>query len=143
MNCDQQEWIDSYLFGELEGAERRQFEAKYATDEAFRAEVDLQAEIMVGVNSYCASKPTVHRPKVVSMSNTKKIWLSIAAAIALAFMVQVTINTAIPPASQIVEQQINKSAAKQDNMNDFEKPEPVRPPYPIYSNLLYVALSFA
>lgn len=143
MNCDQQEWIDSYLFGELEGAERQRFEEKYATDEAFRAEVDLQAEIMVGVNSYCANKPAVHRPRVVTMSNIKKIWLGIAAAIALTFMVQVTINTAVPSASQIVEQQVNKSATKQDDMNDFEKPEPVRPPYPIYSNILYVALSFA
>lgn len=71
MNCEQQEWIDSYLFGELKGEERLRFEAKFATDKAFRAEVELQAEIMVGINSYNAARPQVSMPK----PNPKLVWI--------------------------------------------------------------------
>ena len=68
MNCEQQEWTDRYLFGELEGEERRRFEAKFATDQAFRADVELQAEIMVGINSYAAAEPKVFCLATVQVS---------------------------------------------------------------------------
>lgn len=90
MNYEQQEWIDRYLFGELKGEERRRFEAKFAIDQAFRADVELQAEIMVSINSYTASKP-----KAVPLPTTSKlVWikygLRVAAMVALVILAGLT-----------------------------------------------------
>jgi len=86
MNCEQQEWIDRYLFGELEGEERQRFEAKYATDEIFRVEVDLQAEIMVGIKTYVATNTNVVALHSGSKLLRIKRSLSVAATVALVIM---------------------------------------------------------
>jgi len=85
-NCEQQEWIDRYLFGELEGEERRRFEAKYATEEAFRTEVDLQAQIMVSINSYSATHPEVVPMRFGSKLLRMKHRVRVAATVALVIM---------------------------------------------------------
>jgi len=143
MNCERQEWIDSYLFGELEGQERRRFETQYATDEAFRAEVDLQAEIMVGINSYCSDEEKIQPTKIISMQNIRKIFIATAAAIAFFLMVQITLTNISTPQQMIAQQTANETRVIKDNLNDFEETKPIRPRHPIYLRLAYVALSFS
>jgi len=94
MNCEQQEWTDRYLFGELEGEERRRFEAKFATDQGFRAEVELQAEIIVGINSYTAAKPKVVPLRPTSKFACIKPILRVAAMVAFFTLANAIFQTA-------------------------------------------------
>lgn len=92
-NCKEQEWIDSYLLGELNDDEHRRFETRYTSDEAFRTEVDLQAAIMVGINNHYAAEP-----KVVKHPASNHLWiksaLRVAATVALVIMAGLMIQNA-------------------------------------------------
>lgn len=85
-HCNQQEWIDKFLLCELEDEELQRFELKYANDQTFRAEVDLQAEVLVSINNYCATQSIVDTP----VPTPKLVWLKhglrAAAMIALVAM---------------------------------------------------------
>jgi len=80
MNCEQQEWIDLYLFGELEGNDLLRFEAKMQEDADFREDVHLQEEIFLGIRTYHAAKPKTAAAKIVSPS-FRKVWMGVAAAV--------------------------------------------------------------
>ncbi len=84
MNCEQQEWIDLYLFGELEGEDLLRFEAKMQEDEDFREDLRLQAEIFLGISTYHAAKSKT--PTKVVKHSFKRVWMGIAAAIVFASM---------------------------------------------------------
>jgi len=84
MNCEQQEWIDLYLFGELEGEELLRFEEKMQEDVDFREDVRLQEEIFLGIRSYHTAKQKA-QPKVVNLS-FRKIWRGAAAVLVFVSM---------------------------------------------------------
>lgn len=128
MNCEQQEWIDSYLFGELEGEERLRFEAKFASDEVFRAEVELQAEIVVGINSYSAALPEVSTPKPApKLVWIKRHWAKAAAIIIFLIVANTTFQ------SDIIQLTENN---KTDKHNNFTENKPAT----FYSNSTVVEM---
>ena len=91
MNCEQQDWIDLYLFGELEGEELLRFERKMQEDADFREEVHLQGDIFLGIRSYCAAKSDAGKSKIVNLS-FRKVWVSIAAAVIFVSMLSVLLQ---------------------------------------------------
>lgn len=96
MNCEQQEWIDLYLFGELKGEDLLCFEKKMHEDADFREDVHLQEEIFLGIRSYHAAKPKKATAKVVNLS-FRKVWTGVAAALVfvsmLSLMMEINLNT--------------------------------------------------
>ena len=96
MNCEQQEWIDLYLFGELEGEELLRFEVKMQEDADFRKDVHLQEEIFLGIRSYHAPKQQKQTAKIVRYS-FRKVWAGVAAALVfvsiVSLMTQGNLNT--------------------------------------------------
>lgn len=91
MNCEQQEWIDLYLFGELEGEELLRFEAKMQEDADFREDIQMQKEIFLGIRSYHAAKSKKAATKVVSFS-FRKVWTGVAAALVFVSIVTLTMQ---------------------------------------------------
>jgi len=51
-HCDMQEWIDTYLGGEMKAEEVQVFEKLMANDTVFRQEVELQAQLIAGIITY-------------------------------------------------------------------------------------------
>lgn len=95
--CDMQEWIDAYLMGEMKVEEVQIFETLMANDATFRQEVELQAQIIIGVVSYnetqAANNPVSSQ---VSFFNFKTSWLRAAAFVAIllttAFLLQTNLQ---------------------------------------------------
>ena len=144
MNCEQQDWIDSYLFNELEGEERKEFEVKYANDEAFRMEVDLQVEVFAGINDYYiaqAKRPKATPQKTLAMP--KFSW-AIAAAIAFLLIAQVAIMNMQPNtnirANNTIKLPVKMKKINISNGDDYEKVQPVSPKYPKYTIFTFIDL---
>jgi len=133
-NCEKQEWIDSYLFGHLEGEERRTFELLMEQDADFRLEVNLQAEIMVGVCTYRQSKQAA-KQSIVSHKTIvafKRYCITAAAVIAAFIMFNAT--------SEAVTKDNNSEVAY--NNSDSQIVMPYKIPLPIYFSRGYSALAF-
>lgn len=93
MNFEQQEWIDSYLFGELEGEELLRFEAKMQEETNFREDVRLQKDMLSGIHSYFAAKPEVIKPR----SDSKLVWIRRSLRVAAAIVLIVAVSAVFSP----------------------------------------------
>lgn len=133
-NCEKQEWIDSYLFGQLEGEERRNFELLMKEDADFRLEVNLQAEIMVGVCTYRQSKQ-VAKQGIISRKTIqafKRYCITVAAVVAAFIM----FNSTSEPATK------DKGNEIAYNNSDSQVVMPYKIPFPKYLSLGYSPLAF-
>lgn len=131
-SCEKQEWIDSYLFGELEGEERVCFEALMQADADFRKEVNLQSMIMVGV---CTYQPKAKAAKTrINKIRTFKRYVVATAAVVLAFLL-------FKPSVENNNQQIalanNSSKPK---YAEYQKVLPFLDKFPVYLNIGYSQL---
>ena len=132
-SCEKQEWIDNYLFGELEGEERICFEALMQADVDFRKEVNLQSMIMVGV---CTYKPTAKLAKTrISKIRRFKRYVVATAAVILAFLL-------FKPSVENNNQQI--ALANNSSKPKYVEYQKVLPyigrKFPIYLNIGYSKL---
>jgi len=129
-NCEKQEWIDSYLFGELEGEERAHFEALMQTDADFCKEVNLQSMIMVGVCTYEKSAKTAKSSVFKVRSLVKRYSVAAAAVFAALLLFK-------PTTEEISSYHSLATNAKQERHIEFQKVMPYLIPFPIFLNRGY------
>ncbi len=92
--CDMQEWIDTYLMGEMKVEEVQILETLMANDATFREEVELQAQIITGVITYNetqAAKSPV--PSPIPFFNINTSWLRAAAFVAILLTTALLLRT--------------------------------------------------
>ncbi len=131
-NCEKQEWIDNYLFGELEGQERRDFERLMEHDVDFCMEVNLQAEIMLGVCTYREAKQSAKAKLMPRKTITafKRYWMTAAAVLAAFLLLEPTEPQHIQTTPQIT-----------DNRDYYQKVMPYQLPFPAYRSRGYTELA--
>lgn len=91
--CARQEWIDTYLSGNMTYEACQAFEVLMNTDMAFREEVELQAQLIAGIIAY--NEPSEAKKAATQKLPVLKIALRVAAMLAIVFSVIALMETEV------------------------------------------------